>query len=109
MGVKMNLVPVVLVLSAGAVFAGEPPCEQPPALRARAKITCEQARDAARKVVPDAVAKSAELEEEGGHLVYSFDLQVAGKTGIEEVQVNAVTGRIVSHRHETPAQERKEH
>jgi uncharacterized membrane protein YkoI len=51
---------------------------------------------------------SHELEREHGRLVYSYDIRVAGRSGIEEVQVDARTGRIVSHVHETPADERRE-
>jgi uncharacterized membrane protein YkoI len=41
-----------------------------------------------------------ELEQEHGSLVWSFDLAVPGKPGIEEVNVDAVTGKIVSVEHE---------
>jgi uncharacterized membrane protein YkoI len=67
---------------------------------------------AARRLarVPNSEVKSAELEEEGGKLVYSFDLAVRGRTGVDEVQVDAVSGEIVSVHHEnakTEAAEKK--
>ena len=74
----------------------------------QAKVRLEVARATALKTVPGATVKSEELEREHGKLIYSFDLEVAGKTGIQEVQVDAVNGRIVSNRHETPKAEHKE-
>ena len=50
----------------------------------------------------------AELEIEKGCLVYSFDIRTTGKTGIEELLVDAGTGRILSHKHESPKQEAAE-
>ncbi|GLI38806.1 hypothetical protein GHYDROH2_23070 [Geobacter hydrogenophilus] len=41
-------------------------------------------------------------------MVYSFDIRVPGKPGIEEVMVDAGTGRVISHKHETQKQERAE-
>jgi hypothetical protein len=42
----------------------------------------------------------AELEKEHGRVVYSFDLKVPSKPGIEEVQVDASSGKVVSVEHE---------
>jgi uncharacterized membrane protein YkoI len=58
--------------------------------------------------VPGGTIQSAELEREHGKLIYSFDMKVAGKSGIEEVNVNAVTGKLVAHEHESPTAEKKE-
>ncbi len=46
--------------------------------------------------------KSAELEAEHGCLVYSFDIEVAGKTGVQEVQIDAGNGTILSNKHKGP-------
>lgn len=51
---------------------------------------------------------SAELEEERGCLLWSFDLRVAGEAGIAEVQVDAGDGRVLSVKHESPQQEAAE-
>jgi uncharacterized membrane protein YkoI len=72
----------------------------PAALLAKAKITEDSARALALAQVPHASVKEVELEEEHGALVWSFDLAVAGKPGIEEVNVDALTGKIVSVEHE---------
>ena len=44
--------------------------------------------------------RQCELEREGGTLLYSWDIKVAGKPGITEVHVSARTGRILSVGHE---------
>lgn len=51
---------------------------------------------------------SAELEAEHGCLIWSFDLRVAGKSGVQEVQVDAGDGRILSVKHESSSQEAAE-
>ena len=43
-----------------------------------------------------------------GKLIYSFDIKVAGKSGIEEVAVDAMTGKVLVVEHESPKQEAKE-
>ncbi len=82
--------------------------ESQTALMAEATITEAAATATAMKVVPGGKIESHELEHENGELIYSFDLSVADKTGIEEVNVDAMTGAMVAHEHETPAQIAKE-
>jgi hypothetical protein len=72
------------------------------------KVSMSTARKTALAKVPGARVESEELEHEHGKLVYSFDLKVADKPGVEEVQVDANTGKVVSHKHETTEAERKE-
>jgi len=48
---------------------------------------------------------SAELEAEHGCLIWSFDLRVAGRPGVEEVQVDAGNGKVLSVKHESARQE----
>lgn len=72
------------------------------------RITMEAARAKALATVPHGRIKSAELEREHGRLIYSFDITVPGRTGIEEVQIGATDGKLVSLEHETPAKERRE-
>jgi hypothetical protein len=66
------------------------------------------ARATALAKVPNGKIQTAELEREHGKLIYSFDIRVPGKSGIEEVQVDAVNGKVVSMVHESPKAERKE-
>jgi peptidase YpeB-like protein len=77
-------------------------------LAAQAKITLDSARTIALQKVPHGSVASEELEREKGHLIYSFDVKVPGKSGIQEVNVNALTGSVLGVHHEGPAMERKE-
>jgi hypothetical protein len=70
-----------------------------------AKITMKQARAIAAKEVPGKI-KEGELERENGQLIYSFDIAV--KEGIKEVQVDAITGKVLKVETETAADEAKE-
>jgi uncharacterized membrane protein YkoI len=82
--------------------------ESPAALQKEAKISEAAARATALKEVPTGTVKKYELEREGGKLIYSYDISVPGKTGIEEVAVNAIDGSVVAHEHETPKMEKSE-
>lgn len=96
-------------VSAGAQQA--PPAKiskEEAALRATAKVSEDSARAIALKVVPGARVQAAEIEKEKGKLIWSLDLKVTGKKGIEEVNVDAMTGKVVAHEHESDAAEAKE-
>lgn len=77
-------------------------------LKAEAKVSSGAARATALALVPKGKVKSSELERENGRLLYSFDIATKGKSGIDEVQVDAITGAVLSNTHETPAMERAE-
>lgn len=77
-------------------------------LQKEAKISEATARATALKEFPNGTVKSSELERENGKLIYSYDITVPGKTGIDEVNVNAIDGSIVAKQHETPKSEKKE-
>ena len=78
------------------------------ALRAEAKVSQDQATATALGKVPHGKVKSVELEKENGQLVWSFDLAQPGKKGKTEIQVDAITGKIVLLKTETAAQEANE-
>ena len=82
--------------------------ESQAALQKEAKISEETARATALKEVPNGTVKSSELEREKGKLIYSFDITVPGKTGIDEVNVNAIDGSVVARSHEGAKAEKKE-
>lgn len=84
----------------------EESAEQQAKLASQAKITKEQAQEIALKRAPGTV-ESGELEREHGKLVYSFDIRNSKGT-IDEVQVSAISGKIVRVEHETKAQEEAE-
>jgi uncharacterized membrane protein YkoI len=77
-------------------------------MQREARIPEAQARRTALGVVPRGRVRSHELEREHGRLIWSYDIAVPGRSGIEEVTVDAVTGRVVTHEHESPAAERRE-
>jgi len=73
-----------------------------------AKISMRTARSTALAKVPGGKLQKSELEREHGKLIYSFDIRVPGQAGIEEVQVDAMNGDVVSQTHESAKAERKE-
>jgi hypothetical protein len=75
-------------------------------LAKQAKVTKEDAQTIALQRAPGTV-ESAELEREHGKLVYSFDIR-NGRGTIDEVQVSAITGKIVRVEHENKKQEAAE-
>src|SRR5262249_36383813 len=76
-------------------------------LQKEAKISMEKARSLALKKVPGGKIESSQLEREHGNLSYSFDIKTA-KPGVTEVNVDAVNGKIISSKQETPARETAE-
>ena len=90
-----------------AEAAAETP-EVQSALLARALIDEATASKTALERVPDGTITKTELEEEDGKLIWSFDIQVEGQDGIEEVHVDAMTGTIVKTEHETGGDEAAE-
>lgn len=83
---------------------GTPPKvrEEKPGLFRQAKIRPEAAQKTAQARFPSAAILSGELEVEGGKLIYTFDLQKPGVSGIEEVHVDAMSGVVLSTTHEAP-------
>jgi hypothetical protein len=102
------------LMVAGAGFAAGPQAKAPvktdvPAgLAKEAKISLETARSTALARVRHGVVRSEELEREHGKLIYSFDIAMPGKSGIQEVNVSAVTGKVLGVHHESAKDERKE-
>ena len=67
----------------------------PDSLVAKAKISEDSARAIALKRVPGTL-HSTELERKRGRLMYDFKIQRNGRKGTTEVEVNAMTGRIIA-------------
>lgn len=97
-----------LLLTGTAVSAQATMKEEKPGLLAKAKITPDSARKLALARVMRGTIAEEEIEEENGKLVFSFDISVAGKTGIDEVLIDARTGALVSKSHESPAAQARE-
>jgi hypothetical protein len=77
-------------------------------LQKEAKMTMADARALALKTVPNATIQAGEIEREGGKLIYSFDMKTPGKSGIDEVNIDAMTSKVISKAHETPKDEKAE-
>ena len=110
---KKNFVLAVFIaalLTGGSLVMAKSASQEESANEARlakqAKITKEQAQEIALKRAPGTV-ESGELEREHGKLVYSFDIRNAKGT-IDEVQVSAITGKVVRVEHENKKQEAAE-
>ena len=102
---------IVVALPAAAQMQGKtaaPAHETMAQLKAEAKVSKKAARATALAQVPRGNVKSGELERENGRLLYSFDIATKGKAGIDEVQIDAITGAVLSNTHETPAMEKAE-
>ena len=108
---------VVALAGALPVLAAEP-CSIHPAkgmsdtqLMGLAKVSRAEAEKiaiASLKMKSGVSTSGAELEAEHGCLLWSFDLRVAKKAGVEEVQIDAGNGKVLSVKHETPRQEAAE-
>lgn len=73
-----------------------------------AKVAAAPALASAQAKVPGGKLKSAEIEREDGKLVYSFSFTTGGKSGEDEVLVDAMSGVVLKTEHETPEQEARE-
>ena len=82
--------------------------ELPDSLVSKAKVTETAAATAALKKVPKGTIQGVELEREKGKLIYSYDIKVQGKAGVQEVNVDANSGKVLSNKHESEKQEKKE-
>jgi Peptidase propeptide and YPEB domain len=112
-GITLVTITAYLLITVGSVFASGPPPQETEKKEAseqelarKAKVTKEAAQATALERAPGTV-ESAELEREHGKLVYSFDIR-NGRGTIDEVQVSAITGKIVRVEHENKKQEAAE-
>ena len=94
------LVPVVA--SAQGAASAVKVTEDKPGLLTRAKISPDSATKLALAAVPNGKVRSGEIEEEKGKLIYSFDITVPGKRGVEEIHVDPATGAVLGREHENP-------
>jgi hypothetical protein len=104
--------------AAGFALASPTPCTIHPKkgaseaeLKSLAKVSEDDARKTALASLKDSskgTVKQSELEAEHGCLVYSFDIAISGASGIQEVQVDAGDGKVLSSEHESPKAEAAE-
>lgn len=115
---QRNLILAGLLLAIASAASAASPCTIHPKkgatkeeLASLAKVSRENAQATALATFKDpskATVKEAELEAEHGCLVYSFDIEVSGKKGIQEVQVDAGSGKVLSSKYESPKAEAAE-
>jgi len=77
-------------------------------LQAQAKISKAEAQQTALAKAPGGTIKEGELEKEDGKLIWSFDIATPDSRNTTEVNVDAITGAVVSVETETPEQAAKE-
>ena len=77
-------------------------------LMAEAKISKEAAQQTALAKVPAGTIKEAEIEKEKGKLQWSFDVATPDTKDITEVNVDAMTGEVISVERESAERESKE-
>ena len=69
--------------------------EEQEGLLARAAVSMDQARETAFSSLPaSGRVTEEEIEEEGGRLIYSFDIEVPGQ-GTYDVEIDAMTGQVI--------------
>ena len=91
------------LIAGAAMLAGALPAAayNGQALEKRAKIKIAQAREIALKAHPGVIAdEELEKEKGGSGLRYSFDIKMA--TGVQEVGVDALTGKVLENALEGP-------
>ena len=103
----MKIKMIVCSVLAAALLAG---CatENQAKLVAEAKISKETAQQTALAKVPNGTVKTAEIEKEKGKLQWSFDVATPGTKDITEVNVDAMTGDVISVDKESAPSEAKE-
>ena len=106
MKVKTVFVVLLLIASVGTISAQKKSSQAE--LQKQAKVTKAQATKTALARVPNGKVKEAELENEHGKLVWSFDIATPGSKDITEVQVDAIDGSVVSEEKESPKAEKAE-
>ena len=102
------VLPVLAQAQTVKTTAPKPRKETQAQLQKEAKISLADATATAQAAVPNGKIASHEIEREKGKLIYSFDIKTAGKSGIDEVNVDAMTGTVIETVHESPADEAKE-
>lgn len=76
-------------------------------LQAEAKVSRADAEKIALAKAPNGTVKEGELEKEKGKLIWSFDLTTPDSKDITEVNVDAITGEVVSVEKEAAKEKEK--
>jgi Zn-dependent metalloprotease len=98
-------VPSLLMFAFTSLVFGEPSQAE---LTKQAKVSKTEAEHIALARVPHGSIKSAEIENERNHLVWSFDISTHGTRNITEILVDAKSGKIISQQSETSQEQANE-
>ena len=104
--IAASIIVATLGLAPVAVYAA-PKNETQADLQKEAKISMTKAREIALSKVKGGKIESGELEREHGKLIYSFDIKTS-KPGVTEVNVDAITGKVIGVQKENAAKEAAE-
>ena len=77
-------------------------------LMSQATVSKAEAERTALARVPNGTIKEAELEQEKGRLIWSFDVATPDSKDITEVNIDAKSGEVVAIDKESPSEEAKE-
>ena len=107
MQLRCAVLPLAIVFAAGCaqhgvtrVVSDVQIAEEGKGLWDRATLSPDSAIKIALARVPGGTITKGEIGEEDGRLIYSFDIKVSGRSGEEEVHVDARTGDVVKQQHE---------
>ena len=92
----MNIKHIIGITLTAVLLAGCATEKSEAELMAEAKVSKADAQATALSQVPNGTVKEGELEKEKGKLIWSFDVSTPGTTDITEVNVDAITGTVVS-------------
>jgi uncharacterized membrane protein YkoI len=109
--IRLAAVLACTLLFAGACSAQEwdgKVVEEQDGLFNEATVTANTAIEKARAAIPEATILSAELEREDGALIYTFDMKLEGREGIEEVHIDAFTGEVLAREQEEEGEEQEQ-
>ena len=108
----LSAICILRVFAFAPIAAAAPPAEYKrdasATLAKEAKITEDAACQVALSRIGSGKVVALELEREHGKLIYSIDVKIAGKDGVEEVEVNAIDGAVIAVDHESDSDEAKE-
>ena len=101
---------IICSVLAAALLAGcaTEKSESQARLMAQAKVSKDAAQQTALAKVPNGTVKEAEIEKEDGKLQWSFDVTTPDSKDITEVNVDAMTGDVISVDKESAQSEAKE-
>ena len=82
--------------------------EQHPGLLSKAKIPVDSARKLASAKASGETIRKEEIRQDNGKLLYTFYFKDAAQSGLDAVDVDAMTGTVAAPRHESKTEAKAE-